>query len=57
YASPAVADGLVYISSSRNLCAVDASTGEQRGGVRAARGHRRRDVARRGAGHVACSVL
>ncbi|MFD9653398.1 outer membrane protein assembly factor BamB family protein [Streptomyces mirabilis] len=30
YASPAVADGLVYISSSRNLCAVDASTGEQR---------------------------
>nr|WP_248296368.1 serine/threonine-protein kinase [Streptomyces sp. S1D4-11] len=30
YASPAVADGLVYISSSRNLCAVDTDTGELR---------------------------
>lgn len=30
YASPTVADGLVYISSSRNLCAVDTASGEQR---------------------------
>ncbi|MCT9009107.1 serine/threonine-protein kinase [Streptomyces rhizosphaerihabitans] len=30
YASPAVADGTVYISSSRHLCAVDVSSGRAR---------------------------